>query len=478
MYKCDHTKLVLAFNEFHDVKKDDMPEYGDFCLLELRDGRHTAGQWYPNSGDSETLAGHFGRGTADSVDVSEVAKWHFLKRYDLTECLEDEKIRQINLGFEDEDKYSVKIGEFKSLKDGNLPESEQYCLLIMTDGSLAAGRWDQFPDGKEGLFIYASALASYSMDKVWAWTALSPDDVYEREAESLREKKREEELNRNPSADPDKFKYGTDISVYYEKALEKLRELYPWATVTQMKRKTPYVIVPRHGQYIFGMEMGTFRGEREVREWTDGSTADEFIDFLYDYTKETVKNYNPEEKFKFGTDIQVYLDKAYENVKKDYRWLEKEMLESFCQYSIKQVDGEWEYVKRYDENDDFSVYSVSSAEDFVKKLTKDYQDAALRNNPVVDTYSAPLKPVDLHGWGLEKYAFSKLQSGDYKVNVTAGDRTAGASREFFITPDCFEAKTYDEFLDRYLKIVPGGSFGLNKEDLIDDENLKAFLGYI
>ena len=153
------------------------------------------------------------------------------------------------------------------------------------------------------------------------------------------------------------------------------------------------------------------------------------------------------------------------------------MLENYCQYSIKEVDGEWEFVKRYDENDDFSVYSVSSAEDFIKKLIRDYQDAALRANPVVDTYSVPLKPVDLNGWELEKYAFSKLKSGDYKVNVTAGDRTAGASREFFITPYCFEAESYDEFLDRYLEIVPGGSFGLNKEDLIADEKLKTFLGF-
>ena len=477
MYKCDLTKLSLSFNEFHDVKTDDMPEYGEFCLLELKDGRYTAGQWYPNSGDAETLAGHFGRGTADSVDVNEVAKWHLLKSYDLTECLEDENVRQINLGPEEDGVYSVKIGDFKPLKEGHLPESEQYCLLILTDGRLASGRWDQFPDGKEGLFIYASALASYSMDKVWAWTALSSDEVYEREAERLREKRHEEELNMNPVADPEKFKYGTDISVYYEKAMEKLRELYPWATVTQMKRRTPYVIVPRHGQYIFGMDCGTFRGEKEVREWTGGSTADEFVDFLCDYTKDTVKNYNPEEKFKFGMDIQIYLDKAYENVKKDYRWLEKNMLENYCQYSIKEVDGEWEFVKRYDENDDFSVYSVSSAEDFIKKLIRDYQDAALRANPVVDTYSVPLKPVDLNGWGLEKYAFSKLKSGDYKVNVTAGDRTAGASREFFITPYCFEAESYDEFLDRYLEIVPGGSFGLNKEDLIADEKLKTFLGF-
>ena len=42
---------------------------------------------------------------------------------------------------------------------------------------------------------------------------------------------------------------------------------------------------------------------------------------------------------------------------------------------------------------------------------------------------------------------------------------------------CFEAKTYEEFLDRYLEIVPDYSFGLGKNDLLPDSKLKKFLGY-
>lgn len=58
-----------------------------------------------------------------------------------------------------------------------------------------------------------------------------------------------------------------------------------------------------------------------------------------------------------------------------------------------------------------------------------------------------------------------------------GDRTTGGSRTFFITPDCFEEKNYEAFLDRYLEIVPGGAFGLGKADLIEDPDLKKFFGY-
>jgi len=32
---------------FHDVDVKDMPPYGEFCLLELKDGRYTAGEWTP-----------------------------------------------------------------------------------------------------------------------------------------------------------------------------------------------------------------------------------------------------------------------------------------------------------------------------------------------------------------------------------------------------------------------------------------------
>ena len=53
----------------------------------------------------------------------------------------------------------------------------------------------------------------------------------------------------------------------------------------------------------------------------------------------------------------------------------------------------------------------------------------------------------------------------------------GGSRDFFITPYCFEAKTYEEFLNRYLEIVPDYSFGLGKKELLPDNDLKRFLGY-
>ncbi len=479
MFQCNYTELHLSFNDFHKVKAGDMPEYDEFCLLELKDGRHTAGKWHPNDyRNKKSISGVFGRGGFDTIEISEVSRWHSFDRYNLAECLKDESTKRINIGewIEDSDK-KAEFGGFYATAAGDFPKHEQYCLLILNDGRLAGGRWDQWRGKKGGQFIYASALSSFSMKEVWAWTPLSSDDIFEREEEREREKKREEELNRNPSADPEKFKYGTDINVYYKMALKKLRREYPWAKLAQMRKKTPYVIVPRHGQYIFGQDNGTFGDERVIREWTDGSRADEFVDFLCEYTKDAVKDSDPAKKFKLGMDIEVYLEQAYKNVKKDYRWLDKKTAEEYCQFAIKKVHGDWEFVRKYKGDKKYYVCDCASAERFIEIVEHDYQEAAIRSNPVVDGYKVSFGSIEIHGWYLEKYTFYKLRSGDYKVSVQAGDRVTGGSRDFFITPYCFEAKSYEEFLDRYLEIVPARSFGLGKDELLPDEKLKGFLGY-
>ncbi|MBQ6196773.1 MAG: hypothetical protein IJK47_05025 [Lachnospiraceae bacterium] len=478
MFVVNYKDLSLSFNEFHDFSDKDMPQYGEYCLLELKTGDYTAGGWHP-SGNGHAAAGRFIRGTADTVMSDEVMRWHSLDRYDLSESLEEEGVGWINLGPEKEGCRSVQFDGFKSFADKKNPKEEQFCLLIMKDGSLAAGRWNKLRGEARGAFIYSSALASHSWNEVWAWTPLSTDQFFAMELERESEKKREKKLNRNPSADPELFKYGMDINVYYEKALKKLREEFCWTTLPMMKKRTPiWQIAPLHGKYVFGQISKNYYDDSDiVTPWTEGATADEFIDFLCRYTHDTVEHANPEEKFKFGTDINVYLEKAFNNVKKDYRWLDKKMLGQSWQYDIRKVDGDLEFVRRYRNESKFSVYDVESAERFIESVEYDYQSAALQANQIVASYEPPFGHISLHGWNLERYIFYKLKSGDYKVSVTAGDRTTGGSRDFFITPRCFEAKTYEEFLDRYLEIVPAYSFGLGKKELLPNKDLKKFLGY-
>ena len=460
MLNVDHKDLTLSFNEFHDVSDKDMPQYGEYCLLELKTGAYTAGGWQP-SGNGRSAAGQFIRGTAETVDIEEVARWHSLDRYDLSDSLEKEGVNWINIGREEEEgDRNVQFDGFKSFADKKSPKEQQFCLLIMKDGSLAAGRWHKWRGETEGTFIYSSALASHSRDKVWAWTPLSSDEIFEAEVERENEKKLEKKLNKNPSADPELFKYGTDIDVYYEKALEKLRREFCWATLPMMRKEKPvWQIAPLHGKLVFGQISRNYYDDSDVvTPWTEGATADEFVDFLVRYTRDAVEHANPEEKFKYGTDINVYLEKAFDNVKKDYRWLDKKMLGKTWQYDIRKVDGDLEFVRKCWNEDDFSVYDVGSAERFIETVEYDYQNAALQANDVVASYAPSFGHISLHGWNLERYVFYKLKSGDYKVSVTAGDRTTGGSREFFITPYCFEAKTA---IYRSFRTTRSGSAGKN-----------------
>jgi len=478
MFKCNYKKLIFFFYELKNLDKDNMPEDNEFCLLKLKDGRYTAGIWTLFSTDEdEIMNGEFYRGQFDSIAVEEVSKWVSLD-YDLSASLEKEELENLHFRDSKDETLSFTLTGFKSLKDSDFPKNYQYCLLILTNGRISGGRWEYMihQHEQDGKFSYAGRY--YGKDKVWAWVPLSPDRFFEREQAAEEERRHEEELNRNPSVDHNKFIYGTDVNIYYEKALEKLRKEYPWASLAQMKKEKPWGIVPLHGRYVFGQEDKSFDGSRLVIEWTDGSTSDEFIDFLSEYTRNSVKNSNPEEKFKFGMDIEVYINKAYENVKKDYHWLEKKMLEEDVHYEIKQVDGDWEFVRRYVGSENVYVCNYSSSEGFVECLEEDYKRAALSANPVVAEYAPHFEGIALRGdWHLEKYVFSKLKTGNYKVNVQGGSRTAGGAREFFITPYCFEAKTYEEFLERYLEIVPGYIFGLSEEILFPDEELKHFLGY-
>ena len=82
MFSVNYKELTLSFNEFHDVSAKDMPQYGEYCLLELKTGAYTAGGWH-SSGEGHTAAGFFLRGTPDTVDSEEVPRRNSLDRYDL-----------------------------------------------------------------------------------------------------------------------------------------------------------------------------------------------------------------------------------------------------------------------------------------------------------------------------------------------------------------------------------------------------------
>ena len=127
MFVVNYKDLRLSFNEFHDISDKDMPQYGEFCLLELKTGDYTAGSWHPSE-NGRTAKGTFIRGTADSIESAEVERWHSLERYDLTESLETDGVNWINLGA-DKDSSSVQFEETVNYTDRLLNKCRWRCCL-------------------------------------------------------------------------------------------------------------------------------------------------------------------------------------------------------------------------------------------------------------------------------------------------------------------------------------------------------------
>ncbi len=184
-------------------------------------------------------------------------------------------------------------------------------------------------------------------------------------------------------------------------------------------------------------------------------------------------------KFPYGYDVNKYLEKAYDKLRDMYPWFKEEMLENKCSFAIEKIGNKYQYcyyqeypsgnVKRFIEDCD--------GEGFIEKIVS-YSSSYVENaNPTIEVFKVPFDyGTDAHGWYLERYEFRLHELGGYSAFVEAGDRCTGGSREFFI-PNSFFEGTFDEFLDKYANLVPGGAFGLYKSDLQETDGLKEFLGF-
>lgn len=184
-------------------------------------------------------------------------------------------------------------------------------------------------------------------------------------------------------------------------------------------------------------------------------------------------------KFPYGYDINVYIDKALERMKETYFWVTKETLRKELSYAIeKQENGRYQYVAYYNWSDGTTDRTVMDCdyEGFIKCFIEDQEWSALQVNPVKESIKVPSKRKCICDWYLEIYRIQKHELGGYSAYVQAGNRSAGGSRTFFIPQAYFELP-WEEFLDKYLELVPPGSFYVNRDDLENAEGLKAFLGY-
>lgn len=184
------------------------------------------------------------------------------------------------------------------------------------------------------------------------------------------------------------------------------------------------------------------------------------------------------EKFPYGYDVNTYIDKALEQMKKLYPWAKKTMLRKNWSYAIEQVDGEYQFVTYFDwgKNDIERQVLNCDGEEFIETIIDHHHDWIEDENPVTETFDVPASCRCLGGWNLETYRLQKHQLGGYSAFVQAGNRSAGASRTFFIPPANFKLP-WEEFLDKYLELVPPGFFYADRDDLEKAKGLKEFLGY-
>ncbi|MBR0137846.1 MAG: hypothetical protein IJM15_05500 [Erysipelotrichaceae bacterium] len=182
-------------------------------------------------------------------------------------------------------------------------------------------------------------------------------------------------------------------------------------------------------------------------------------------------------KFKYGYNVEKYIDKAIEKMKDTYPWAERSMFREQWRYAIEKKNGIYQYVSYFDwgKGDIERQIRDVDAEGFIDSIIEDNSDWIEDANMIVDTFEVPHYGIEIAGWYLESYQFRKHALGGYSAFVQAGNRSTGGSRTFFIPPHYMEG-TFSEFLDLYCELVPG-HFGLVRSDLEDVEGLKEFLGF-
>lgn len=194
-------------------------------------------------------------------------------------------------------------------------------------------------------------------------------------------------------------------------------------------------------------------------------------------------------KFSYGYDIEVYMEKALEELKKLYPWANRSQFNKQRRFAIELEKGEYHFIRYTDFGEGDikrevldvrppSYKPIHTAADIIREIVCANEYEVMHAIKVVKTYSVPFEQgrmADKH-WYLEHYDFKRMDSGDYFVFVQAGNGGTGGGRDFYIPREYFKG-SYKNFLDKYTKLVPGDSFGLYREDLEKDQKLKAFLGF-
>ena len=184
------------------------------------------------------------------------------------------------------------------------------------------------------------------------------------------------------------------------------------------------------------------------------------------------------EKFPYGYDLNAYIDKAFELLKADFPWATRDMIAEHTCLSIEKVGDDYQYVTYRNRGDGTrKVYPLDTdCEGFLKRLASDHDWELGKANPVKESIDVQASNGCNGGWYLENYRIQKHEKGGYSACITAGNRSVGGSRTFFI-PASYLRLPWEEFLDKYFELVPPGSFYVGRDDLERVSHIKEFLGF-
>ena len=210
-------------------------------------------------------------------------------------------------------------------------------------------------------------------------------------------------------------------------------------------------------------------------------TAITLLELLLKYglmTNGKSTNNTMNDKFPYGYDVNAYIDKAFEQMRCDFPWASRDMISEHTNYGIEKMGDDYQFVsyhsrydgtlKAYPEDIDF--------EEFIRRLDYGHDWELQKMNPVKETFDVPASCRCSGDWFLEICRIQKHELGGYSAYVQAGNRSAGGSRTFFIPASYFKLP-WEEFLDKYLKLVSPDSFYVGRDDLENAEGLKEFLGF-
>ena len=173
--------------------------------------------------------------------------------------------------------------------------------------------------------------------------------------------------------------------------------------------------------------------------------------------------------------IRKYINKAVNKMKKNHPWMSKKNLHPNYSYAIEEEDKQKIFVS-YFNNKEFRKTSLEEVETIIQGIISDQEWWIEHQNPIKEILKLQhCGTEDLGGWRLEQYEFRKHELGGYSSQVTAGNRSAGGSREFYLPPSFFKG-TYQEFVQKYNDFVPG-VFYLSNDILEKNKELKSFLGF-